>query len=194
MSFPTLPPKVPSRGNRLSMALARGFMRLFGWSVEGEFPDRSKLMLIGAPHTSNWDFVFGMAAMFSIGLRISWMGKASIFKRPFAGILHWMGGIAIERTSRQGWVSSMVEEFERRDGLVVGLAPEGTRSKVDRWRSGFWHIARGAELPIIPVYLDYPRKVLGIGPAFEPTADLDADLEALQSYYSQFSGKWPSKG
>jgi 1-acyl-sn-glycerol-3-phosphate acyltransferase len=146
-------------------------------------PDIAKAVVIVAPHTSNWDFIVGVTAKFALGLDISWLGKHTVFRRPTGGLMRWLGGIPVDRRQAQGVVRQCVEEFQRRSRLLLGLSPEGTRSQVQRWRTGFYHIALGAGVPIVLVSFDYARRVIGLGPVVEPSGRLDEDLERMQAHY-----------
>lgn len=185
--------RVPRRGNRLSRALGRSLLATMGFRLEVEFPDAPRFVVVVAPHTSAWDFVIGISAMLALDIRASWMGKDGLFRWPFRGLLRWLGGIPVDRSSSHGAVETMVDLFKTRRELILGIAPEGTRRKVDAWKTGFYHIARGAGVPIVPCYIDYDRKLIGSGAAVHPTGDLEADLLALRSLYEGVRGKNPSR-
>jgi 1-acyl-sn-glycerol-3-phosphate acyltransferase len=168
-------------------------LALFGWRIEAEVPDEPKLVLIAAPHTSNWDFLLAMATIFALGIRVSWMGKHTMFRWPFKRFLIWIGGVPTDRTAAQGTVQQTIDIFDRCDKFILGLAPEGTRSHVGRWKTGFYHVARGANVPVVMVRLDYGRKVLGIGPSLLPSGDIEADMARIQSFFAGVKGKFPSR-
>jgi 1-acyl-sn-glycerol-3-phosphate acyltransferase len=189
MRLPEIGDAVPRRGNRFSRWLGRFTLSRFGWRIEGEVPNLARCVYIGAPHTSNWDFVHAVAAIFAVGVQISWMGKDILFRWPYGWFMRWLGGIPIDRSAAHGVVGQMVDEFDRRRQFWLGITPEGTRRAVARWKTGFYHIARGAEVPIVPVFLDYSRRVLGVGPLFVPTGDVDADIASLKSFYEGIAGK-----
>ncbi len=155
----------------------------------GEVPDVSRAVWIVAPHTSNWDFVVGVAAMLKMGLRANWLGKHSIFDPPFGGLLRWLGGIATERSAAHGVVGQMVRAFAQEEPLVLALAPEGTRSPVKEWKSGFYYIAQQAEVPVFAVALDYPTRSVVLGRLFETKSDSVAGIAEIKAYYAQFRGK-----
>ncbi len=184
---------MPTRGNLITVSLGRIVMRMLGWSIHGTFPDRSKLVIIVAPHTSNWDFIIGMAAMLSLKLSANWLGKHTIFVWPLSTLLRWLGGIPIDRSLQKGTVDQIVELFQSREQLVIGLSPEGTRKRVDQWKTGFYQIAWRAGVPILPVSLDYSRRVVGIGPLLTPSGALETDLEIIRAYYSNVKGKHPEQ-
>jgi 1-acyl-sn-glycerol-3-phosphate acyltransferase len=163
--------------------MARLALLWLGWTFEGNLPDLPKAVIIVAPHTTNWDFVLGMAAMFALDLQVSWLGKQTVFRAPFGGFFRWLGGIAIDRTAHAGVVEQLVATFRAREELILGLAPEGTRRRVERWKTGFYHIAVGARVPIVPVTFDYPRRVIRFDVPLSPTGDLPADLERLHAFF-----------
>lgn len=191
----TLGNAVPKRGNRFSQWIARTLMSWCGWCIEGDIPNLPKFVLIGAPHTSNWDFVLAMATLSALNIKVSWMGKHTLFRWPFKGVLKWLGGVPVDRTNRSGGiVSQTIEVMNKRDQFVIALMPEGTRTKVHRWKSGFYRIAQGAKVPIVLVRFDYGRKVIGIGPVIEPSGDITADLAHIQSFFTGIEGKNPHQG
>ena len=184
-------PAVPRRGNAFTRGLAATCLRLAGWSFEGDMPNRGKLVIVAAPHTSNWDFVYGMTGAFALGLELHWMGKHTLFRPPFGGIMRWLGGLAIDRRAAHGVVEQVADEFARREGLLLVVTPEGTRSKVERWKTGFWHIARAAGVPILLGGLDYGRKRLVLGPLLEPGASLEEDMATIQTHYHTMTPRHP---
>jgi 1-acyl-sn-glycerol-3-phosphate acyltransferase len=168
-------------------------LRAAGWRTEGTPPAEGKYVLIAAPHTSNWDFPLMLATAFVFRIDIFWMGKESLFPFPLATLMKWLGGIPIDRSKSQNVVEQMIEIYSCNEKLVVAIPPEGTRSKVKSWKTGFYHIAAGANVPIASGFLDYGRKVSGFGPHFYPTGDLDQDLKKMQAFYRGVTGKYPSK-
>ena len=152
-------------------------------------PDRAKLVLIAAPHSSWWDGVWGLLMKSALGLDVSFMAKRELFTGPLGWLLRRAGGVPIERSESSGVVEQMTARFAASERLWLGIAPEGTRKRVAKWKNGFWHIARNAGVPILPVYFDYPSRTIGFGPLFEPTADLAADLAALHAFYAPWRGK-----
>ena len=193
MPIPTLGKAIPARGNRFSRGLGRAVLKRMGWDIKGELPNLPKFVVIGAPHTSNWDFVLAIAALLALGLDARWLGKDTIFRPPFGPLMRWLGGIPVNRRARHGVVAQTVAAFAQRDRFVVGVAPEGTRKRVERWKTGFYHVAQGAGVPIVPAYFDYPHKVLGFGSPFEPSGDLEADIAHLRAFYIPFKGKKPEQ-
>lgn len=162
---------------------------LMPWRIEGELPDVPKLVMIAAPHSSNFDGVYGLCAACAIGFEPAWMGKHTLFQTPLAPLLFRLGGIPTDRGQAHGVVRQMADEFARRERMWLVLAPEGTRKPVPRWRSGFYRIALAAGVPIFPVAFDYPRRRVVLLPLFEPTGDYAADLARLQALYLPFEGR-----
>ena len=163
--------------------------RLAGWRFAGETPANKKYVVIAAPHTSNWDlpFMLGCALYFRVPLK--WMGKHTLFKPPFSGLMKWLGGIPIDRTKNNDVVAQMVEVYNSADELVVAIPPEGTRSKVRYWKTGFYNIAYGADVPIFLGFLDYEKKIGGFGGRIDPTGDYAADLEKIKAFYAPITPK-----
>lgn len=188
---PPLPPNAPrARPDRFARALGRTLLRLGGWRVVGAFPDLPKLVLIGAPHSSNWDGVWGFAAKLALGLDIKILGKDSLFRVPLLGrLLRWLGVIPIDRSAAHGVVGQMAAMMRAADQLWLGLAPEGTRKPVEHWKTGFWKIAHVAGVPVLPAYFHYPDKVIGIGPPFELGDDMAADLARIRAWYRPWQGR-----
>ncbi|MTI13871.1 lysophospholipid acyltransferase family protein [Sansalvadorimonas verongulae] len=168
-------------------------LKLTGWKIEGSAPHHSKYVLIAAPHTSNWDFPVTLAIAFRLNVKLFWMGKASLFKGPMGPIMKWLGGIPVDRSQNTGLVQQVVDEFNRCKELVVTIPPEGTRSKVKKWKSGFYHVAHGAGVPISLGFLDFKRKVGGISKTFIPTGNYEEDLKNIQAFYKGITGKRPSQ-
>jgi 1-acyl-sn-glycerol-3-phosphate acyltransferase len=182
---PALPPGVPRRGGRLWRAGGRALLALLRWRIEGAVPPVSRCVLIVAPHTSNWDFVVGLAAKLALGLRVHWLGKHTLFRGPFDGVLRWLGGIPVDRDAALRVVDAAVARFEAAPQLFLAMAPEGTRRRVLRWKSGFHRIAVGAGVPILPVALDWGARAVRLQPLFQPTPDFDADLERLRAGFGK---------
>src|SRR4051812_2938322 len=149
----------PRRGTPLTRGLARRLLALAGWKVEGAFPNEPRFVVIVAPHTSNWDFVVGVLAMFAVGVHLSFLGKHTLFRFPAGPFLRWLGGEPIDRSTRQGTVEVAIDRFRIRPRWIMAVTPEGTRSRVEQWKTGFHQIAAGANVPIVPVSFDYRRKV-----------------------------------
>ena len=181
--------------NTLLRGLSITYLKLAGWEVKGGLPPHAaKSVLIAAPHTSNWDLPYTLMVAFALRLNVYWMGKESLFKPPFRGVMMWLGGIPVRRESSNNLVTASAEAIKAADGpLQLIVPPEGTRSKARYWKTGFYHIAAGAQVPIVMAYLDYSRKLGGLGPVFVPTGDMDADMERIKTFYAQFKGKNPDQ-
>lgn len=177
--------------NTVLRALSVGFLKLAGWKVEGGLPPNcQKSVLIAAPHTSNWDLPYTLMVAFVLRLNIYWMGKEQLFKPPFRRLMMWLGGIPVARDKNNNLVAASAEAIQAADGpLQLIVPPEGTRAKARYWKTGFYYIAVGAQVPIIMAYMDYEKKVSGLGPVFQPTGDIDADMSAIKAFYAPFKGK-----
>ena len=180
-------------GTPFSQALFQWLMKLAGWRIAGELPTLRRYVLIGAPHTSNWDFIIGMLLKYSLGMRFNFVGKDSLFRGPMGILMRRLGGIPVNRRSRNNFVEQIVAAFKEREDLVIVITPEGTRSKSSYWRTGFYYIALGAGVPIVMGYLDYKHKVVGFGPTFTPSGDINADFAFLRDFYQGKTGKFPEK-
>jgi 1-acyl-sn-glycerol-3-phosphate acyltransferase len=191
MTFPTARPPLPLRGNRFTQTLARAALSLAGWRIEGELPSCPKVVAIVAPHTSNWDFVVGLAAKYAMGLRVSFLGKHTLFRPPFGALFQWLGGIPVDRRSPHGVVAQCVDAFAAREALVLAVAPEGTRRSGVGWKSGFYQIAVGAGVQVFPVAFDYATRTVRLLPMFQPSGDINADLPKLLAQYATVRGKHP---
>jgi 1-acyl-sn-glycerol-3-phosphate acyltransferase len=159
-------------------------MGIRGWRVEGEFPDLKKMVLIVAPHTSNWDFPTGLCVKFAMRMGGRFVGKHTLFRGPFGVVMGWLGGIPVDRAAAAGFVEDVARIVREAERMTLVIAPEGTRRRADRWKSGFYRIALAAEVPIFPVGFDYRRKVIFMKPSFQPTGDYEKDLAYLRSLYS----------
>ncbi|MBK6650210.1 MAG: lysophospholipid acyltransferase family protein [Betaproteobacteria bacterium] len=177
--------------NTLFRAMSKGFLKATGWTVEGSLPpSATKSVLIAAPHTSNWDLPYTLMVAFSLRLNIYWMGKQSIFRWPFGGLMKWLGGIPVNREQSTNLVSASAQAIQDASGnLQLVVPPEGTRSKTRYWKTGFYYIALGAKVPIVMAYMDYAHKRSGLGPIFEPTGDVEQDMTAIKAFYASFKGK-----
>lgn len=190
---PKLSTNIPRLGNRFSCWLGKRVLKLFGWRFEGEFPSHKKMVIIVAPHTSNWDFVFGLAVVFSLQLKISFFGKHSIFIPPFKSLLVRWGGIPIERSKSHGVVSQMIDQVKQADKMLLCGAPEGTRSKIFPWKTGFLQIAQQANIPVFMIGLDYKHKIIKLGPIFLPTGDIQSEMLKVYDFYAKVHAKFPSQ-
>ena len=170
---------------------SRLVLRVAGWKISGEMPSHCpKSVIIAAPHTSNWDFPYTLLAAFALGLNIHWMGKIQIFRFPFSGLMRWLGGIAVDRSKSSNTVSASADTLRQAVGqLHIVIPPEGTRSQSRQWKTGFYHIALQAQVPIVLGFLDFGSKTAGLGPAVIPTGDLDADMVSIKKFYALIRGK-----
>ena len=185
-----LPPNVPRTPDRPWLrAFARWLLRLGGWRMEGAFPDLPKVVLIGAPHSSNWDGFWGFVAKVAMGLDIRIIAKQQLFWWPLGVLLTKLGVIPVNRGAAGNLVDEIVKRFDREERLWIGIAPEGTRKRVERWKAGFWKIAKGANLVVVPAYFHYPGKVIGIGEPFVLGDDMHADLARIRAWYAPWQGK-----
>lgn len=177
--------------NTLLRWLSIAFLRLTGWQVVGELPaDTAKSVLIAAPHTSNWDLPYTLMVAFALRLNVYWIGKSSLFKPPFRGVMMWLGGIPVDRAQSNNLVVASSAAIMRATGpLQLIVPPEGTRSGTRYWKTGFYYIAAGASVPIVMAYLDYDKKIGGLGPVFEITGDIEADMVAIKAFYAGVKGK-----
>ncbi|WP_022664136.1 lysophospholipid acyltransferase family protein [Desulfospira joergensenii] len=173
---------------------ARFCLGAVGWQTKGEIPDLKKYVLIAAPHSTNWDFVYFLLIIFKFRIPVRWMGKESMFIPPFKGLLKRLGGIPVNRTVQGNLVADMAQEFDRTDRMILTIAPSGTRQKVKRWKTGFYQIALQAKIPIVCGFIDYEKKQGGMGPVFFPTGNMESDLKAIQDFYKDKSGKYPEYG
>lgn len=162
-----------------------------GWRCEGRPPQVAKFVVIAAPHTSNWDFVYTLCVAFVYRLRPRVMMKSSWFFWPVGPVMRWLGAIPVDRGRSNNVVAQSVAAFERAESLILVVPPAGTRKRVMRWKTGFYHIAHGARVPIAMGFLDYGRKVGGFGPALEPTGDIEADMHRIRRFYDPIAGKYP---
>lgn len=185
MNVPQLGHLTPSRGNWISRIFGRVGLRAIGWRFEGEIPNVAKAVVIAAPHTTNWDFIIGVLGMFAVGVRVSFLGKDTLFRPPLGWVMRWLGGFPVNRVLASGVVEQTVELIQRSKALILALSPEGTRSRVERWRTGFYHIAEGAGVPIIPVAFDFGTRSLRFGEPLIPSGDMRADLERLVAFFSK---------
>ncbi len=179
----------------LRQKIGRSLLGLFGWSVEERLPPVPRYVCLGAPHTTNWDLAVGLAAMLALGFRPRWVGKHTLFRGPMGPLMLALGGVPVDRRVSQDFVSQIVGRFReaeaRDEPFVLVIAPEGTRSPAERWKTGFYHIARQAGVPIALGYADYPNRRTGVGGWIQPSGDLEADMQEIRDFYAEKSGKRP---
>jgi 1-acyl-sn-glycerol-3-phosphate acyltransferase len=188
---PQMPPRVPKGGNAFTRWLGGALLRLLGWRVTGGLPDERRFIVIAAPHTSNWDWAIAMVAMFALGLRINYMVKDSAFVWPVSVFLRATGGLPTNRAAPTGLVEDLAARVLHTPEIILVITPEGTRARVERWKTGFLRIAELAHLPVVQVSWDYPSRTITLGPLAELTGDHEADVARIRAYYRQFTGRNP---
>ena len=171
--------------------IGRLVLRMFGWRVVGAVPPISRFVFIGAPHTSNWDLVVMLAAGWALQVRIPWFAKHTVFWGPLGWIFRALGGLSVDRRARHDLVEHVAQLFGQSDILRLGIAPEGTRSRRDYWKSGFYYIARRADVPVVAAFLDYATRRCGVGPIIQLTGDVPADMDRIRAFYGTLQGRYP---
>ena len=185
-----MPARAPrSGGNALTRWLASLVMRVGGWQMVGQWPDLDKVVVIVAPHSSAWDVVWALAAKVALGLGLVFIGKKETFWGPLGWLLRKFGGVPIDRSAPGGIVDQVAKQMAQAERMWFVLAPEGTRRKVDRWKTGFWKIARRAQVPVFCVGFHYPDKTIRLGELVTLTDDMDADMRRIRALFSQYRGK-----
>lgn len=181
--------------NTLLRAFSVHFLRLTGWQVQGALPpEATKSVLIAAPHTSNWDLPYTLMIAFALRLNVYWMGKASLFRWPFGPVMRWLGGIAVDRSRSNNLVAASAAALVGADGAAqLVVPPEGTRGKTQQWKTGFYYIALEARVPIVLAFVDYERKIGGLGPLFTPTGDVERDMAQIKLFYAPIKGRRPTQ-
>jgi 1-acyl-sn-glycerol-3-phosphate acyltransferase len=172
-------------------SVGRTISRLTGWTIDYTLPDDPKMVLIFFPHTSNMDVIHAIPAAFTLGLRPNWLVKDEIYVGPLKRMLDKLGAIPINRHAKENKVEQIAQAIRNADRVMLALSTEGTRSKTEYWRSGFYHIARLAQVPIHFAFIDYPSKTVGAAPGFVPTGDMDADMARIRAFYADKRGKFP---
>ena len=173
--------------------LARMIMRLAGWRIDGRLPDLPKFVLIGAPHTSNWDFLLFLGVIFSLRANVRFMGKAELFRSPVGWFFRYCGGVPVDRKKSTGLVEQMVKACNEAEKFILVIAPEGTRHQVTEWKRGFYHIAKSAGIPIVMGLVDGKHKTVHLGQVFQPTEDMEADLQAIKGVFEGITGIKPRR-
>jgi 1-acyl-sn-glycerol-3-phosphate acyltransferase len=168
--------------------LFKAALRLLGWRVVGQLPDNPKFVIVGAPHTSNWDFVLFLALAFILKGDLRYMGKKELFRWPFTGFFKWCGGVPVDRSRPQGLVEQTVRAIQESDHFQLVITPEGTRKVVGEWKRGFYHIAKQTDIPVVAGYVDSRTKTCGIGPIFTLTDDMEADIKSMQAFFKDKVG------
>lgn len=190
--LPSLPPAVPRKGNRLSRWLGRSLLGAMGWRIQGELPNHPKLVVAVGPHTSNWDFVIAMGVVLALGVRVNYLMKKEAFLWPLAGLFRWLGGIPIDRSNASNTVDQIVGHYRNSPHLWLAITPEGTRRRVEQWRTGFLRIAAGAEVPVLVAAWDYSQKAFVLDRLWCTTGDCPADAEAIRTHVrANYRGRHP---
>lgn len=171
--------------------LSKAVLRLFGWRVSGVAPDLDQCVVIAVPHTSNWDFIWMKLMAWSLDWDINWLGKHTLFTGPTGPIMRWWGGVPVDRRAKGDLVSQVVARFAAGEQLMLAIPAEGTRSRSDTWRSGFYYIAKGAGVPVVLSFLDYGTRTGGVGPQVQPSDDMVADMNQIRAFYAGKHGKYP---
>lgn len=185
-----LPPRLPrTRSSRFTRWVAWSVLRACGWRIVGAFPDLPKAVLIGAPHSSNWDGFLGLLVKVALGVNVRIFAKHQLFWWPLGPLLRRLGVIEVNRSAAGGFVEQIIDRFGHEQQLWVGIAPEGTRKRVERWKTGFWKIAKGAGVPVVPAYFHYPYKIIGIGEPFVLSDDMEADMARIRAWYAPWRGR-----
>ncbi|MCK4834248.1 MAG: lysophospholipid acyltransferase family protein [Gammaproteobacteria bacterium] len=166
-------------------------LKLIGWHADVTLPEEKKYVMIGAPHTTNWDLPIGLLCFWSASIRLTWVGKKQLFIGPFDYLFRALGGIPVDRSVHTGFIDQIAHQFDSRDEMIFGLTPEGTRSRTEYWKTGFYYIALKAKVPICLAYVDFPSRTIGFGKTFIPTGDIDKDFEIIKSFYQDKTGKCP---
>jgi 1-acyl-sn-glycerol-3-phosphate acyltransferase len=172
---------------------AQLLLRLFGWQIVGSPPDLRKYILIGAPHTTNLDGVLLLLAATALQYRINFLMKDSLFRGPLGAVARAVGGIAIDRSKSNNTVETIARIFQEREELVLAIAPEGTRKHMPYWRSGFYHIALAADVPIVLAFADYEQRIVGFGPVLHPTGNVTEDMNLIREFYADKTACYPEK-
>ena len=168
-------------------------LKILGWKVSGRLPQKAKYILVVAPHTSNWDLFHGILLAFALKLDACYVAKKELFRGPFSLLMKWSGGVPVDRSSSTNFVEHVASEFEKNEKFILALAPEGTRHKMDYWKSGFYYIALNAHVPILLAFIDYERKTGGAGPLIYPTGDREKDMNIIRNFYLTVKGKYPEQ-
>ena len=188
-----IPEQVPRWGNKITVWIARLWLWITGWKLDMTFPNVPKMVLVAAPHTSNWDGVHGITAAIAADVRLTFFAKHSMFKFPFRRFLGWVGVVPIDRGNAGSVVQQTINKINEAEKFVLVLAVEGTRSRVEKWKMGFYHIARETNIPMVLGYMDYKTKVIGTGPVIYPSGDMQADLEKIYSFYRTVNACHPER-
>ncbi|NPA44151.1 MAG: acyltransferase [Chlorobi bacterium] len=182
------------RNNKITTFIGKAYLKITGWKIVGIIPKIPKMIVIIVPHTSNWDFVLTAFVSIAVDAKANFLGKHTLFKFPIIKhLMYWLGGIPVERSTRHGFVDLLTEKFKKRESLMLALSPEGTRKKVERWKTGFYYIALKAGIPILPMALDYGKKIIKFHQIFKPTGNIEKDFAYLLSLFKDVTPKNPGQ-
>ncbi|GBL03787.1 lysophospholipid acyltransferase family protein [Glaciecola sp. KUL10] len=185
--------KPPKGGNRVAASFGGFLLRLFKWKIQGQLPHYKKMVIAVAPHTSNWDFFLGVAVLFVLRIRIKFLGKHSIFIPVFKQVLTRLGGIPVDRRATHGVVEQITRAFNSHEAMILAVAPEGTRSPVYPWKTGFLAVAQEARVPVLLIGFDFKLKTVIIGEIIYPSGDLNNDMQKVYDFFKSINAKYPSK-
>ena len=188
-----IPERFRGSRSKILRKIARFGINISGWTIKGKVPDEERIVIIAAPHTSNWDFILAMLAIFGLNIKVRWLGKNSIFKPGFKKFFEWLGGIPVYRDNPTSLIENVVNIVKKERSIVIAMTPEGTRKKVKRWKTGFLRIAKQTHSKILLISIDAPTKSIEIGKIFNPSGNSEEDLAYIQKYYSAFRGINPQK-
>jgi len=188
-----IPERLRGSRSKILRKIARFGINISGWTIKGKVPDEERIVIIAAPHTSNWDFILAMLAIFGLNIKVRWLGKNSIFKPGFKLFFEWLGGIPVYRDNPSTLIEKVVNIVKKEKSIVIAMTPEGTRKKVKRWKTGFLRIAKQTQSKILLISIDAPTKSIEIGKIFNPSGNSEEDLAYIQKYYSTFRGINPQK-
>jgi 1-acyl-sn-glycerol-3-phosphate acyltransferase len=192
LNIPTLKNNTPKTNSVIKKAIGKFLLWCYRWQVEGDVHNAKKFMVILAPHTSYWDFLTNMGIMLALGVRNRWFVADTFCWWPLGYFMRWLGGIPIDRNSPQDLVSFTISKFADHDELILALYPEGTTRKAKKWKTGFWHIAHGADIPIQFLAVDYEKRASVFGPVIQPSDDIEADMKIIQAYFKKVTPKTPA--
>jgi len=188
------PEHLRSNRSKISQWIGRAVLKSMGWKVAGSIPNEKRILIVAAPHTSNWDFVIGMGALLGLNAKIRWIGKHTLFKPGISWFFRWLGGIPVNRKNPASLIEDVSNMIKKDRGLMIGVAPEGTRKKINRWKTGFLRIAKTTQSKILFISIDAPSKTIKIASTlFTPTEDKENDLEFVKSYFRNFKGINPDQ-
>ena len=188
-----VPERLRGSRSKILRKIARFGINISGWTIKGNIPNQERIVIIAAPHTSNWDFILAMLAILGLNIKVRWLGKKSIFKPGFKLFFEWLGGIPVYRDDPSTLIEKVVNIVKKEKSIVIAMTPEGTRKKVKRWKTGFLRIAKQTQSKILLISIDAPTKSIEIGKIFNPSGNSEEDLAYIQNYYSAFRGINPQK-